>query len=368
MQLGMFMMPVHHPDKPWGLALSEDREAVIRADRLGFAEVWIGEHFSSKPEQIPSPMMFLASVIGEARRIRFGTGVVNLPHHNPVTVAAEAAMFDHLCEGRLMLGIGPGGLFSDAELFGHDDMAERYRMAMESLDIILRLWRSEAPLRIDGEFWKISLETQVWPYGGIGWLSRPLQEPHPPIAMAMSGPGGRTAEIIAERNCIPISANLASVEVIEAQWAAYAAARDALNKPADRGIWRVCRNILVTDSEQEARDALSNPDGTLPFYFRYLRGLRRIPDLRSQLGDDASTAELDAFLDVAQAVEDYAIVGTARQVLDRLVAIVDRTGPFGRLVMVGHDWEETGLWQASMERLASEVMPKLSQHASVLAN
>lgn len=367
MQLGMFMMPVHHPDKPWGQALDEDREAVILADRLGFAEVWIGEHFSSKPEQIPSPMMFLASLIGEARNIRFGTGVVNLPHHNPIVVAAEAAMFDHLCRGRLMLGIGPGGLFSDAELFGHGDMGERYRMAMEALDIIIELWRTQAPLRIDGEFWKVSLEEQVWSYGGIGWLSRPLQEPHPPIAMAIIGAGGRTAEIIAERDCIPISANLAPVDVVEAQWSAYAAARGRLSKPADRNIWRVCRNILVTESEQQARDALGDPEATLPFYFRYLRGLRRIPDLR-ELGEQASPAELDALLGVAQTMEDCAIVGTSRQVLDRLVAIVDRVGPFGQLIMVGHDWEATGLWQASMERLAVEVMPKLSQHASAMAD
>jgi alkanesulfonate monooxygenase SsuD/methylene tetrahydromethanopterin reductase-like flavin-dependent oxidoreductase (luciferase family) len=366
MQLGMFMMPVHRPDKPWGQALREDREAVIRADRLGFAEVWIGEHFSSRPEQIPSPMMFLASLIGEARSIRLGTGVVNLPHHNPIVVAAGAAMFDHLCGGRLMLGIGPGGLLSDAELFGHDDMGERYRMAMESLDIILKLWRTDAPLRIDGEFWKISLEKQVWPYGGIGWLTRPLQEPHPPIAMAMSGPGGRTAEIIAERDCIPLSANMAPVEIVEAQWLAYAAARDKLNRTADRAIWRVCRNILVTESRQQARDALGDPDGALPFYFRYLRGLRRMPEVR-ELGEGATATELDAFLDVAQALDDCAIVGTAGEVLDRLVAIVDRVGPFGKLIMVGHDWDETGLWQSSMERLAGEVMPKLDQHASAMA-
>ena len=292
MELGIFMMPVHHPDKPWGQALGEDREAVILADRLGYSEAWIGEHFSSKPEQIPSPMMFLASLIGEAPNIRFGTGVVNLPHHNPIVVAAEAAMFDRLSGGRLMLGIGPGGLFSDAELFGHDDMGERYRMAMEALDIIIELWRTQAPLHIDGEFWKVRLETNVWPYGGIGDLSRPLQEPHPPIAMAITGPGGRTAEIIAERDCIPISTNLAPVDIVAAQWSAYAAARDKLNRPADREIWRVCRNILVTESEQQAHEALSDPNAALPFYYRYLRVLRRIPELR-ELGDDAGPVELD---------------------------------------------------------------------------
>lgn len=364
MQLGLFMMPVHHPDKPWGQALSEDREAVILADRLGFGEVWIGEHFSSKPEQIPSPMIFLASLIGEATNVRLGTGVVNLPHHNPVVVAAEAAMFDHLSGGRLMLGVGPGGLLSDAELFGHDDMGERYRMAMEALDMIIELWRAQAPLRIDGEFWKVSLEDQVWPYGGVGSLSRPLQSPHPPIAMAVTGPGGRTVEIIAERDCIPISANLAPVDVVAAQWSAYAAARDGLGKTADRAIWRLCRNILVTESDQQAHDALSDPDAALPFYFRYLRGLRRIPEIHA-LGDP-SPADLDAFLGVAQTIEECAIVGTSRQVLDSLVEIVDHVGPFGHLIMVGHDWDTTGLWQASMERLAVEVMPKLSQHASTM--
>lgn len=365
MKLGMFMMPVHHPDKPWGQTLREDREAVILADRLGYSEVWIGEHYSSKPEQIPSAMMFLSSLIDTAKNIRFGTGVINLPHHNPIIVAAEAAMFDHLSGGRLMLGIGPGGLASDAELFGGDDVDERYRVAMECLDVILRLWQVDAPLKIDGGSWNINLEKQTWPYAGIGLLTRPLQKPHPPIAMAMSGPGGRTAEIIAERDCIPISANMAPVEIVAAQWSAYAAARDRLNKPADPDIWRVCRNILVTGSEQQARDALSDPDGTLAFYFRYLRGVRRMPELR-EFGEGRRLAELDEFLGTAQALDDCAIVGTSEQVLERLVSFVNEVGPFGNLIMIGHDWDQSNLWQSSMERLATEVMPKLSQHVSAV--
>jgi len=160
---------------------------------------------------------------------------------------------------------------------------------------------------------------------------------------------------------------MAPIDVVEAQWSAYAAACDKLDKPSDRNIWRVCRNILVTESEQQASDALSDPDATLPFYFRYLRGLRRIPELREHFGDNPQPTELDPFLDVAQAIQDCAIVGTSRQVLDRLAAFVDRVGPFGRLVMVGHDWDEAGMWRSSMERLAKDVMPKLNQHASTLA-
>jgi alkanesulfonate monooxygenase SsuD/methylene tetrahydromethanopterin reductase-like flavin-dependent oxidoreductase (luciferase family) len=363
MNLGFFLMPVHRPEKPWGQALAEDREAIIQADGLGLTEVWIGEHFSSKAEQIPSPMMFLATLVEAAGSIRFGTGVVNLPHHNPIVVAAEAAMFDQLCGGRLILGVGPGGLASDGELFGREDMSERYAIAMESLDTILALWRQDAPLRLDGPHWNIALEKEVWRHGGVGALPRPLQQPHPPIAMAMVGPGGRTAEIIAERDIIPISANFIPLDIVEAQWTAYAAARDGLGKPADRSIWRVCRNILVTGSRQEAEDALSDPDGSLAFYFRYLRGVRRMGDLRA-FGEDRTPAELNEFLSVNQAYEECVIAGTTEQVLGRLVEVVERLGPFGNLIMVGHDWDETDLWQSSMKRLAKDVMPKLAQHAN----
>lgn len=366
MELGLFLMPVHRPDKPWRQALREDRDAIIQAEQLGLTEVWVGEHFTTKAEQIPSPLIFLASLIDATKTIRLGTGVVNLPHHNPVVVAAEAAMFDQLSNGRLMLGIGPGGLMSDGELFGHEDMTERYHIAMEAIDVIVDLWHRDAPFRIEGEHWDFAYERAIWPHGGVGCLTRPLQEPRPPIAMAMVGPGGRTAEIIAERDFIPISANFVPVEVAGAQWEAYAAARDRLGKPADPSVWRICRNILVTGSREEAEDALADPDGTVAFYFRYLRGVRRMPELR-ELGEDRSPEELNQFLDVAAAIDECMIAGTQDEVLDRLVTLVDRLGPFGRLVMVGHDHDATSLWQDSMARLATHVMPRLAQHAGAVS-
>jgi alkanesulfonate monooxygenase SsuD/methylene tetrahydromethanopterin reductase-like flavin-dependent oxidoreductase (luciferase family) len=118
MKLGVFSMPLHRPEKPYEKALSEDREMVLLAEQLGFSEYWMGEHFTSKVEQIPSAMLFFSSLISETKNIKFGTGVVNLPHHHPGIVAAEAAMFDQLSGGRLILGVGPGGLISDAEFFG----------------------------------------------------------------------------------------------------------------------------------------------------------------------------------------------------------------------------------------------------------
>jgi alkanesulfonate monooxygenase SsuD/methylene tetrahydromethanopterin reductase-like flavin-dependent oxidoreductase (luciferase family) len=363
MELGLFMMPVHRPDKPWAQALEEDRQAVIEADRLGFSEVWIGEHFSTRAEQIPAPMMLFASVLEQAPNVRFGTGVVNLPHHNPIVVAAEAAMLDQISGGRFMLGVGPGGLASDGELFGNEDMAERYRIALEEIDVIIELWRADPPFRIEGTYWKAAIENKVWAHGGVGYLTRPLQKPHPPIALAMVGPGGPTAEYIAERDFIPISANFVPIENVEAQWQAYAAARERAGKPADPAIWRVARNILVTETEAQARDELADPDATFAYYFRYLKGARRLAE-GGPIDPEMTPDELNRTLGVAEAIESCAIAGTADQVLERLTALVDRLGPFGYLIMVGHDFDGTELWTSSMRRLKQDVMPKLAQHAA----
>ena len=364
MELGLFLQPVHRNEKPWGTALQEDRETVLLAEQLGFSEVWIGEHYSTKAEQIPAPLMFLATLIQETSTIRFGTGVINLPYHDPVIVAAEVAQFDQLSGGRMMFGIGPGGLMSDAELFGNQEMPERYRMALESLDLILKLWREDAPLRWDGEHYGRSLERRVWLSHGVGQFARPLQQPHPPIAMAMVGPGGLTAETIAQRDMIPISANFVPIENVAAQWRDYALAREKAGQIADRQVWRVCRNILVTETDEAGAQLLTDPDGVIAHYFRYIRGVRQIEEFRSLQQEPLSL--LNEFLEVPAALEDCAIVGTADTVLARLIELVDELGPFGTLVMVSHDWDESGLSQGSMRRLARDILPQLKQHVDSL--
>ena len=360
MQLGLFFMPVHRPEKAWSQALEEDRQAVILADRLGFAEAWMGEHFSTKVEQVPAPLMFFASLIHQTEHIRFGTGVVNLGHRHPIVVAAEAAQFDHLSQGRLMLGVGPGGLVSDGVLFGRPDMVERVKAAAESITMIQALWEAEAPFALDGQYWQASLEDQVWSSHGVGALCRPLQDPHPPIMMAMVSPGGRTAQTIAEKNFIPMSANFVDIDTVRSQWLTYAARRGELNLTADRSNWRVCRNLLVTDSTAQAEDLCNDPDGPFAFYFRYLRGLRRMEEIAGL--NAPSVTALNELLGVAAAIEDCVIAGTEADVLARLVAMADHLGGFGTLVAVGHDWDDQGTWQRSMASLAQDLAPQLSQH------
>ena len=113
MKLGLFMMPLHDPNRDYTKILQDDREAILLAEKLGCEEAWVGEHYSAATEPITDPLQFMATLIPVTKSIKFGTSVLNLPQPHPAQVAGNCAMFDHLCEGRFVMGIGPGGLGSD---------------------------------------------------------------------------------------------------------------------------------------------------------------------------------------------------------------------------------------------------------------
>src|SRR5690606_7099260 len=261
MRLGLFAMPLHHPARDTAAVIAEDREAVIVADRLGYDEAWIGEHFTSKAEPIVSPLMFLASLAPVTSKIRLGTGVVNLPHQHPAAVAAQAAFFDQLSGGRLMLGIGPGGLPSDAELFKDTDGAVRGRMMLESIEIIQAIWKGDPPYRFQGEFWDIDLKSVILPDYGVGVMPKPVQRPHPPIAIALRSPNSSTARLAGEKGWIPISANFIPSAHVATHWSLYAEGCEAAGRRPDPAGRRLARSILVTDSDEEAADRVADPEG-----------------------------------------------------------------------------------------------------------
>ena len=150
MQLGFFTMPIHALGKDWRQSLKEDREAFVLADELGYVEGYVGEHTTDAAENITSCMMFIATLIDATKRIKLGTGTINMPNQHPAATAANIAMLDHLLDGRFIFGISPGGLLSDAEVFGNLD-ANRNEMFLEAINQVLAIWAGEPPYDIDGQ-------------------------------------------------------------------------------------------------------------------------------------------------------------------------------------------------------------------------
>ena len=110
LNLGMFLQPIHPSPRSQAEIYEEAADKIILADRLGFSEVWVGEHYSASTEPITSPLIFLATLIHRTKTIKLGCGTICLPNHHPAMVAGDIAMFDHLSGGRFLFGVGPGGL------------------------------------------------------------------------------------------------------------------------------------------------------------------------------------------------------------------------------------------------------------------
>ena len=123
------------------------------------------------------PEMFIARALADTKRIRMGPAPVCLQQHHPAHVACRLAMLDHLSGGRLNLCFGPGSVTADQELYGVDPK-NAAEMTDEAIEIILKLWTSDPPYKYDGKYWKISLEQNVDEETAIGYIPKPLQQPH----------------------------------------------------------------------------------------------------------------------------------------------------------------------------------------------
>lgn len=357
MQLGFFTMPIHPLGKDWRQCLREDQDAFALADELGFAEGYVGEHVTDLAENITSSAMFIAALSGRIKRMRLGTGTVNLPNTHPAHVAGQLAMLDHMLDGRLIFGISPGGLLSDAECFGTLDN-DRNAMFLEAIDMVLALWTKDAPYDLTGKFWNISTRRTLMDEIGQGKIGKPLQRPHPPIVVTAVAPFSKGVTAAAARGWDPISANFLMPKWVATHRASYAEGCEQGGRPVDLGNWRVAKSIFVADDLATARDYALGPNSPYGFYYRSLltklkkNGRANLFKEDQSMPDDAVT--LDYVLD------RLVIWGTPDKVADEVLAFRDQVGPFGTLLYAGHDWTDVALARRSKVLMAEQVLPRIN--------
>jgi alkanesulfonate monooxygenase SsuD/methylene tetrahydromethanopterin reductase-like flavin-dependent oxidoreductase (luciferase family) len=356
MKLGYFTMPLHPVGRDWRQTLEEDREAILLAERLGFEEAFIGEHITDLAETITSCLIFIATLARDTRRIKLGSGTVNLANRHPAATAAEIAMVDTLLEGRFILGIGPGGLRSDAEMTETLD-ADRNALFVESIEHMIALWTGEPPYRLSGTKWRLTTERTFMPDLGQGAMLQPFQRPHPPIVITAILPNSNGIAAAAGRGWTPISANFVHPWVIKTHWPKYVEGCARAGREAKGEDWRVAKSIFVADDDATVRRMTRDPGNPFAYYFRNL--------LRKGLASRGTTLfKQDPSVPDSALTDDYLasellISGTPNQVADRLLAFRDFVGPFGRLLYVGHDWADARAMRRSMELMAERVLPQL---------
>lgn len=353
-RLSTFMMPLHPPDRRPAETLAEDREAILLADRLGYAEAFVGEHVTDLAENVTSCLMFLASLAHDTRSIVLGSGTLNMPNSHPAAIAAQVAMLDHMLKGRFIMGISPGGLMSDAEVFGNYQK-DRNALFLESINMVLDIWKGEAPYELKGNFFEITTKKTMIPEIGQGAILKPFQKPHPPIVVTAVAPHSKGVTEAAKRGWMPISANFLLPEWVATHWAKLVEGKpDA--RPAD---WRVAKSIFVADDDKVAKRYGLSPEGPYHFYFKQLvRKLVGAGGRGNLFKLDQSQPDREITPDAV--AKKLVIAGTVNSVVEQLLAFRETTGDFGTLMYACHDWLDPSLGKRSMQLMAEQVMPRLN--------
>jgi limonene 1,2-monooxygenase len=320
-----------------------DLNELIAADSLGFDEAWVSEHIGGpNPDVVAVPELLIAKASGLTSQIKLGCAVRLLPLYHPIDVAASAAMCDQLLRGRYLFGFGPGIPFTgNMEKRGliRDD---RHAMVKESMELILRCWRSPEPFDWDGRFWR-GTEISIDP--------KPFQSPHPPLAIAsasedmvrMAARNGWRL-MISHHDPAPAVRDRAAVYAEEAGWVGETAGREGVT---------VARSIYVGESTRAARHEFRHDLEV------HLGEQKRFNPhaIRPFLTEDANVDDLTP----AQAMENGMFtVGDPDHVVDRLAGFVHETGGFGTLLLVmGKDWGPQEGRERSMRLFIEEVAPRL---------
>jgi alkanesulfonate monooxygenase SsuD/methylene tetrahydromethanopterin reductase-like flavin-dependent oxidoreductase (luciferase family) len=360
MRLGYFTMPVHPLGRDWSQTLREDREAILLADKLGFHDAFMGEHLTDACENVTNSMLFLATLISETRQIKLATGTTNLAQMHPVVIAANAAMFDHLAQGRFIMGVSAGALTSDSEAIGILD-EDRNKIFAEAIDVILAIWERDPPYDIDfpDNRFKVGFSRTAALELGVGILSKPFQKPRPEIVGTVVAPFSPGVVLMGKRDFHPLSANFLLANHLKSHWQNYAKGKAEVGQQADTADWRVARTLFVADDDKTAqRYARDDAKSPYRFYFGQMRAKmkrgNRLYVFKSHREQPDEEITHDFVMD------NCVTFGTVNKVVDEILKLRERTGDFGELVYAGMEWVDPQLARRSLQLMAEEVMPRVN--------
>ena len=344
LRFGIFMAPFHPSGQTPTLALERDLELIVRLDELGFDEAWIGEHHSAGLEIIASPEVFIAAAAERTRNIRLGTGVSSLPYHHPLILADRMIQLDHMTRGRIMFGVGPGALPSDAHMMGIPVDTQRTRME-ESLGAIMRLLTSDEPL---------SMETDWFTLKDARLQLRPYTHPHFEIAVAatVSPAGPKTAGKHGAGLLSLGATSMGGFAVLGDHWKVWNDQAKAHGHTVDRSKWRLVGPMHIAPTREQAFEEVQYGIYDWIDYFKNIVALPMAPE------------ETDPRKWPEALVESgTAVIGTPDDAVAQLERLTKQSGGFGCYMLMANDWAERKACLNSYELLAKEVFPHVQGSA-----
>ena len=347
LKFGIFLAPFHPVGQNPTLALERDMQLIEHLDQLGFDEAWIGEHHSAGYEIIASPEVFIAAVAQRTRHIRLGTGVSSLPYHPPFMLADRLVLLDHLTRGRLMIGVGPGALPSDAFMMGIE-VAKQRDMMEESLEAILLLLTGDAPVDYETDWFKLV---------GARLQMRPYQRPFPEVAVAAQvSPSGPRAAGRFGCSLLSIGATSAGgFDALGLHWKVMEERSEEFGTTVDRSKWRLVGPMHLADTKEQAIADVEFGLAQWVDYFQRVAALPLAPD----------TTDHSSLVDALNA-SGFAVIGTPEDAINQISRLREQSGGFGTFLTMGHEWADTDATRHSYELMSRYVVPQFQGSASSL--
>ncbi len=338
MKFGVFMAPFHRPGENPTLALERDMELIEWLDTLGFDQAYIGEHHSAGWETIASPEIFMGMAAQRTKRIMLGSGVISLPYHHPYMVANRMVLLDHLTRGRVILGVGPGALASDALMLGIKPERQR-EMMDESLGIIMRLFKETDPITYKSDWFELN-EAML--------QLRPYSEPHLPVAVAsVESPAGVT--LAGKHGAAVLSLSVPRDTIrktsLKELWSIAEETAAEHNNVMRREDWGIVMGVHLAETKEEAvKDIREGSARLVTEYFGETLGNPVPPVPRNQI--------VDYMVD-----NNQWIVGTPDDCIAGIERLQELSGGFGSFMIRVEDWAPRDKIHRSYELLARYVMP-----------
>ncbi len=346
LRFGIFLAPFHAAGENPTSALQRDLRLVQHLDELGYDEAWIGEHHSAGSEIIASPEIFIAAAAERTRNIKLGTGVVSLSYHNPLWVAERIVLLDHLTRGRVMLGVGPGSLPTDSAMIGLNPTDTR-ELLEENLDIVMRLLRSDEP---------VTARTRTHELIDARLHLRPYSDPLFDVAVAaVASPTGPRLAGRYGAGLLSIGATLSpeGFDALAHHWNVMEERAATHGTVVDRLKWRLVGLMHIAETREQAyRDV----EHGIEQWFRYFQKVAAFPQMAVSGGD---LKEMIDFVNEA----GIGAIGTVEDATAQVRKLVDQSGGFGAMLLLGHEWANPEATRRSWELIAQHVMPQFQGQA-----
>ena len=344
---GIFMAPFHAPWQNPTLALQRDLELLQHLDALGYDEAWVGEHHSAGMEIIASPEVFIAAAAERTRRIKLGTGVISVGYHNPLWIAERIVLLDHLTHGRIMLGVGPGSLPTDAAMIGIPQSDTR-ELLEQGFDVVMKLLTSEEPVNFKNQRWELrDAHLHLRPY------SNPLFEVAVAAVASPSGPR------LAGKHGVGLlslgATQTAGFDSLGLHWNVMEEQAAFYGTKADRAKWRLVGIVHCAETKAQA---YKDVEYGIAHWFNYFKTIAGLPHM-SVAGN--SIPEMIEFVTAS----GLGAIGTPDDCQAQIERLIEQSnGGFGSFLMLAHDWANPEATKRSYDLIARHVMPVFQGQAA----